>query len=144
MKTAHTIFAFALAVAVAYALSTLFYTQQVIAKMAAIGAVYSTAQKVDMAAQNFTGLWQMAPVIAFAFLIAFPVAFLLKRALTPLAPVAYPLAGAAAMLCMLAAIEGLLGGGAGVMAGARGPVGLALQALAGCLGGAAFAFKRPR
>ena len=144
MKIAHTIFAYVLAVAVTYVFSVLFYTQQVIAKMAAIGAVYSTTQQVDTFVDNFTGLWQMVLTIAVALAVAFAVAFLVKRALKPLAPVAYPVAGAAAILLMLWLIEQVLGGGAGVMGGARDVVGLALQALAGFLGGTAFAFKRPR
>jgi hypothetical protein len=144
MNIVRTIVAYGLAVAAAYAASVLFYTQQVIAKMAAVGAIYTTGQKIDTFVQNFTGLWQMAAIIAVAFLIALPVAFVLKRVLKPLAPIAYPAAGAAAMVAMIMAIESILGGGAGVMAGARGPVGLTLQALAGFLGGAAFAFARPR
>ena len=144
MKIVQTIFAYALAVAVAYVFSVIFYTQQVIAKMEAIGAVYSQRQKIDTLAENFTGLWQMSLTIAAAFALAFAVAFAVKRVAKPLAPVAYPAAGAAAMLVMLWAIEQMLGGGAGVIGGARDAVGLALQGLAGFLGGAAFAFKRPR
>ena len=86
----------------------------------------------------------MSLTIAAAFALAFPIAFVVKRFLKPLAPVAYPVAGAAAILFMLWAIEQMLGGGAGVIGGARDAVGLALQGLAGFLGGAAFAFKRPR
>ena len=48
------------------------------------------------------------------------------------------------MLLMIYLIEQQLGGGAGVIGGARDETGLALQALAGFLGGAVFAVARPR
>ena len=144
MKIAKTIFAYVLSVAVTYVLATAFYTQQVIAKQAAIGAVYSTSQQIDTFVQNFTGLWIFGAMIAIALLVGFVVAYFVKRILKPLAPVAYPVAGAAAMLGMLVLIEQQLGGRAGIIGGARYAVGLALQSLAGFAGGAVFAFKRPR
>jgi predicted Co/Zn/Cd cation transporter (cation efflux family) len=133
-----------LAVAVTYVAATAFYTQQVIAKQAAIGAIYSTSQQIDTFTQNFTGLWIFGAMIAIALLVGFIVAYFVKRLVKPLAPVAYPAAGAAAMLVMLTLIEQQLGGGAGVIGGARDAIGLALQALAGFIGGAVFSFKRPR
>lgn len=150
MKIAHTIFAYALAVAVTYVFSVLFYTQQVIAKVEAVGAVYSQQQKVDTFVENFMGLAfrdqpSLGLMLAVALAIGFAVAFVLKRILKPLAPVAYPVAGAAAVVALLVYIEGsVAGGGAGVIGGARDAVGLSLQGLAGFLGGAAFAFARPR
>lgn len=144
MKIARTVFAYLLAVAVTYVFAVAFYTQQVIAKQQAIGMVYSTSQQIDTFSQNIMGLWIYGAIIAIALLIAFTVAYFAKRVLKPLAPAAYPVAGAAAMLVMLVLIENQLGGGAGIMNGASGPAGLSLQALAGLLGGAAFAFKRPR
>ncbi|PQA88442.1 hypothetical protein [Hyphococcus luteus] len=150
MKIANTIFAYVLAVAVTYVLSVAFYTQQVIAKMAAIGAVYSPQQKIDTFVQNFLGLAfrdqpSLGMMLAVALAIGFAVGFVVKRIIKPLAPVAYPVAGAAAVVALLVYIEGsVAGGGAGVIGGARDAVGLSLQGLAGFLGGAAFAFKRPR
>ncbi len=139
-----TAIAYLLAVIVTYVLSVAFYTQQVIAKMQAVGAVYSGQQQINTFADNLTGLWQLAAMIAIALLIAFIVAFFVKRILKPLAPAAYPVAGGAAILLMLYLIEQQLGGGAGVIGGARDATGLALQSLAGFLGGAVFAFMRPR
>ncbi len=143
MKIIRALIAFLLAVAVTYVLATSFYTQQVIAKMTAIGADYSSSQQLDTYLSNFVGLWQLGAMIAVAFAIAFLIAFVAKHVLKPLAPVAYPVAGAAAMLSLLVAIEQVLGGGAGVMGGASDGLGLALQALAGFAGGAVFAFSRP-
>ncbi len=139
-----TLVAYMLSVAATYVLSTAFYTQQVIAKMAAVGAEYSTQQQIDTFFDNFTGLWILGAMIAIALLIGFTVAFFVKRVLKPLAFVAYPAAGAVAMLTMLVLIEQQLGGGAGIVGGARDATGLALQALAGLIGGGVFAGLRPR
>lgn len=139
-----TAIAYLLSIIVTYVLSVAFYTQQVIAKMQAVGAVYSSQQQINTFADNLTGLWQLAAMIAIALLVAFVVAYFVKRILKPLAPAAYPLAGGAAILLMLYLIEQQLGGGAGVIGGARDATGLALQSLAGFLGGAVFAFMRPR
>ncbi|GJL91462.1 hypothetical protein [Hyphococcus sp.] len=144
MATIRTLLAYFLSVVVTYVLASSFYTQQVIAKMAAVGAEYSAQQQIDTYAANFMGLWQLCTMTAIALLIAFAIAFVVKRIIKPLAPVAYPIAGAAAILVMLSAIEQVLGGGAGVIGGARDATGLALQALAGFIGGVVFAFSRPR
>ncbi|WP_425410338.1 hypothetical protein [Hyphococcus sp.] len=127
-----------------YALAVLFYTQQVIAKQAEIGAVYTLPQKADTFFQNLSGLWVYACVIAATFLIAFGVAFIVKRALKPLAPFAYPAAGAAGMFVMLILVEQQLGGGAGIIGGARDAFGVTLQCFAGLIGGLVFAMLRPR
>jgi hypothetical protein len=142
MTITRTTIAYLLAVAVTYVLATSFYTQQVIAKMAAIGAEYTSAQQIETYAQNFTGLWQFGAAIAIALLAAFVIASYFKRILKPLAPVAYPAAAAAAMPAMLILIEGAVG--SGLMGGARDAAGLSLQALAGFIGGGVFAFARPR
>ncbi|WP_428407091.1 hypothetical protein [Hyphococcus sp.] len=139
-----TLVAYVLSVAATYVLSVGFYTQQVIAKMAAVGAEYTAQQQIDTFLKNLTGLWILGAMTAIALLIGFVAAFLVKHFLKPLAPIAYPAAGAAAMLVMLVLIEQQLGGGAGIVGGARDATGLALQALAGLIGGAVFAFMRPR
>lgn len=139
-----TIIAYLLSLAVTYVVATAFYTQQVIAKQAEIGAVYSTAQQISTFTQNLTGLWIYAIIIAAALLLGFATAFFVKRLLRPLAPIAYPTAGAAAMLAMILLIEQQLGGGAGIIGGARDALGLTLQCIAGFIGGAVFAVARPR
>lgn len=139
-----TITAYLLSTAVTYVLATAFYTQQVIAKQAAIGAVYSPSQQFATWIQNLTGLWIYGLMIAVALLLGFAVAFFVKRLLQPLAPIAYPTAGAAAILVMILFIEQQLGGGAGIIGGARDALGLTLQCIAGFIGGAIFAITRPR
>lgn len=126
--------------------ASVFYTQQVLAKQAEIGVVYTPAQTFQTLIDNITGL---APsyglVLTAGLLIAFPVAALLKRVLKPLARIAYPLAGAAAVLTAIYLIENVVAtGGVGALAGARGSVGMLLQALAGFAGGAVFEVLRPR
>ena len=141
MKLGRTAFAFILTVLTAYVLAVGFYTQQVIASQSFIQ--YSRAQQVETFVYNLSGLWLYGAIIAIALLIGFVVAAIVKRVLTPLAPVAYPVAGALAIPLTVVLIEQVLGGGAGIMSGARGTVGLALQGLAGLAGGVVFAFLRP-
>lgn len=150
MFVVRAIFAYLLASVLTVLASTSFYTQQVIAKQVAIGAVYTPAQQLSTYLDNFFGLaFAGAPsfgvVVAVALLIGFAIAFVLKRVLRPLAPLAYPLAGAAATAGVIYLINNVVaGGGTGAIGGARDAAGMALQALAGGLGGLAFALLRPR
>lgn len=142
MKLGRTAIAFILGVLTAYLLAVAFYTQQVIAGQSFIQ--YTFAQQFETFVYNLGGLWMYGAIIAIALTIAFLVAALVKRILKPLAPVAYPIAGAVAIPLTVVLIEQVLGGGAGIMSGARGPVGLALQGVAGFAGGGVFAVLRPR
>lgn len=140
MKVLRIIGAYVAAAAVTYLAAAIFYTQQIIAKQSAIGAAYTPAQQVETYLANFLGLSLYGEVIAAALLIGFVLAAGLKRVLKPLAPVAYPLAGAAAVLAVIVLIENTAAaGGAGAIGGARDALGLALQGLAGALGGMVFA-----
>jgi len=136
--------AYVAAVITAFTAGSAFYTQQVLAKQAEIGAVYTPAQQAQTYLENFIGL---APayglMLAIALLIGFIVAAGVKRILTPLAPIAYPLAGAAAVFTLIWAIETFVAsGGVGAIGGARDAMGVALQMLAGCFGGIVFAVAR--
>lgn len=138
--------AYIAAVATAFVAASIFYTQQILAKQAEIGADYTPAQQIDTYAANLVGL---APaygvVLAIALLAGFIIAAIVKRILKPLAPIAYPLAGAAAVFTALYLIENVMAaGGAGAFGGARGPLGLSLQCLAGAAGGLVFAFLSRR
>ncbi|MEL7487225.1 MAG: hypothetical protein AAGJ87_08425 [Pseudomonadota bacterium] len=144
MRILRTVIAFIAAAIATYLAASTLYTQQTIAKQSAVGAVYTRAQSFETYLENLTGLTTYAVVLAAALLIGFIVAFGVKRILTPLAPVAYPVAGASAVLVAIVLIENQLGGGAGVIGGARDALGMGLQALAGALGGGVFALLRPR
>lgn len=140
MKLLRILAAYLAAIAATYVLATVFYTQQVLAKQAAIGAVYTPAQQAQTYLENFTGLTIYGAVIAIALLAAFIVAAVLKRILVPLAPIAFPLAGAAGVGAAIYLIENTAAaGGAGAIGGARDAVGFALQCLAGGVGGFIFA-----
>ncbi len=140
MAFVRVILAYGAAVVTTLVLAAAFYTQQVSAKQVEFGAVFTPADYFETYIQNLVGLAPaFGAVIAIGLLIAFPVAAAVKRILKPLAPIAYPVAGATAMATAIWAIENLvIGGGVGVIGGARGPVGLGLQALAGALGGVVF------
>ena len=93
-------------------------------------------------ALNLSGLATGSPfvgIFAVALAIGFAVAAILKRLLTPLAGIAYVLAGAAAAPALFLIVENvMIGGGVGAFFGARGIAGLALQALAGAASGLVF------
>ena len=129
-----------------YILAVLFFTQQVIAKQAEIGAVYTLPQKADTFLDNLMGLaGSYGAVLAIALLLGFLVAAGVKRVLTPLAPIAYPVAGAAAVFTAIYLIENTIAaGGVGALGGARGLVGIGLQCFAGFVGGGVFALLRGR
>lgn len=141
MKIGKTAIAFILGVATAYVLAVAFYTQQETTSQSFIQ--YTLAQQIETLFYNLSGLHLYGAIIAIALLIGFIVAAFVKRILKPLARIAYPAAGAVAIPLVVVLIEQVLGGGAGIMSGAAGPVGLGLQGLAGLAGGAVFAFLRP-
>ncbi len=144
MGAVRIIIAYVLGVAVAFVIAVAFFTQQVIGKQAAYGITYTPAQQFETFIDNLTGL---APgygmVLSIALFAGFIVAAIVKRIIKPLAPIAYPVAGAAAVGTALYLIEtSIAGGGAGVVGGARDATGFALQCLAGGLGGVVFALAR--
>ncbi len=132
---------------VTFVLATLFYTQQVLAKRAAIGLEFTPAQKFSNYLDNLAGFAigtvpSYGMILVIALLIGFIVAAGVKRVLVPLAPIAYPVAGAASIFVMLWAVETFVAKGSGAFEGASGPIGIALQCFAGFVGGAVFALTR--
>lgn len=138
--------AYCAAVAVQFVAGGFFYTQQVLAKQFAVGAVYTPAQQLEAYLANYAGLAPLyGAVMAIALLLGFLVASVAKRVLKPLAPIAYPIAGAAAVAAAILLIENTAAaGGAGAIGGARDALGLGLQAASGALGGLVFALLRPK
>ncbi len=139
-----TIFAFGLAVVTAFVAGSVMHTQFVLAGLQSLGVAVPPSVRLDATLRDIAGL---APgyggVIAVGFLIAFPVAGALRRRLPALSALAYPLAGAAAVVAALLGMNAILGG-LTLLAGARSDLGFAMQALAGALGGAVYAASRPR
>ena len=134
-------------VAVTHILASAFYTQQVLAKRAAIGLEFTTEQKLSNYLDNLVGfavgaMPSYGMILAIALLVGFVIAAVVKRALKPLAAIAYPLAGAVAVFTVLWTVETFVAHGAGAFEGASGAVGLALQSFAGFAGGVVFALTR--
>lgn len=128
------------AVGAGFLLSAAFLTQQTLS--AYPGFEVTAASFAETYGMNVAGLSTGSPfigILAACFGIGFAVAAVLKRLIKPLAPVAYVIAGAAALPALFYLVENvMLGGGVGAFFGARDPAGLALQALAGAAGGLVF------
>jgi len=145
MQIIRTIIAFIAAAVITYLLASVFYTQQVLSAQFAVSEPYPLAAQLETYWANMVG---QAPsygvVLTLGLLIAFTVAWGVKRVLKPLAVVAYPVAGAVAVFTVIYFIENVMaGGGAGVIGGARTLLGLSLQCLAGAIGGFVFSILRP-
>jgi hypothetical protein len=139
--------AYVVAVLVTFFTGAAFITWRNIAEQAAVGAQYDANEALMDFALNVPGLLSggFGPVMAIALFVGFLVAALLKRVLKPLAPIAYPLAGAAAVLAAILIIGAVMAPGVGgAVPGARSSLELALQALAGALGGLVFEILRPK
>lgn len=146
MNWARTGFAWLAGVLVGYLASVTAYTQQVIGKQAALGAVYTPAQYGQTLIENLGGLaGQFGAVLAIALTVGFIIAGVLRRFIKVAPIVAFPLAGGAALFAAVWLIENVMfGGGVGAIGGARDLAGQALQGLAGAIGGAAFALLAPK
>jgi hypothetical protein len=140
MAAVRILIGFAAAVATGFLLSAAFLTLQTLS--AYPGFQMSPAIFSETYGMNVAGLATGSPfvgILAACFAIGFAIAAVLKRILKPLAPVAYVVAGAAALPSLFYLVETvMLGGGVGAFFGARDPSDLALQALAGAAGGLVF------
>lgn len=131
--------AYAAAVVVTLLLASAFHTQMVIKALIDVGAAVSLERRLGMTGTDLIGLApQFGLVIAIGLAIGFLAAAILKRFLKPLAPVAYPIAGAAAIAVALTAMS-MAFDGITPIAGARSAFGFGLQCFAGAIGGAVFA-----
>ena len=130
--------AYALAALVATALASLTHTHLVLAGLQAAGAPTPPGLWLETALGDFMGLAPaLGPVIAIGFAVGFGVAALLRRVLRPLAAIAYPLAGAAAMGAALAAMK-FAYDGVTPLASARTALGFGMLCLSGAIGGLVF------
>lgn len=144
MRVIRTGIAYIAAVIVATVLASVFNSHQILAGHKALGADIPMNDQLttywsDLL--NFT--LNYGAMIAIGFAVAFVLALFLKRVLKLLAPLAYPIAGAAAIGALLGAIE-LVYPGTGAIGGAQSVIGIALQCLAGAIGGTVFMMMRPR
>lgn len=141
--------AFLAAVGVAYVLATLSATQSVVRRLEGMGVAVPLAERASMSLQDLAGMAaSFLPLIAFGLLIALLCAALISRQMarqtalraSGLLPagrgVLYFLAGAAALVC----VHWLMSLALGItpVAIARTAGGLAIQAVAGGVGGLAY------
>ena len=135
--------AFLSALAVTTVLASAAQTQMVLAGLQALGAPMPLDVRLSATLHDIAGLGPAyGAVLCLALGLALPVGALGKRLLPALAPIAYPLAGAAgvaAALLLMPVAVGMM-----PISGARAPLGFALQCLAGAVGGWVFAtvFRR--
>ncbi len=135
--------AFPVAVAATFVATSVVHTEFVLAGLASIGAPAPLDLNLATVVGDVAGLAPaLAPVVAIALALGFVVAAGLKRVLKPLAGIAYPLAGFAAMATALYAMK--LSYHTTPLAGARSDAGYVLICLAGALGGYAFAACLPK
>ncbi|MBL4871687.1 MAG: hypothetical protein JKX72_12125 [Robiginitomaculum sp.] len=133
------ILAFIVSLLTAVILATFFSTQFIIAGLKTAGADVSLGQRFSMSLYDIIN---MGPIYAIFITIGLPIAFLvaglifrkvkIKRALI------YTLAGAACFLVMLYLMKAVFFG-VPIIGGARTPLGLMFQALAGGIAGYIFA-----
>ena len=131
------------AVVVAYLLASVMATQSVVSSLSGMGVDLSFAERASMTLRDFGGMAGMfLPMIAFGLLIAFMATALIchywNQWRTPL----YIIAGAAALVCVHLALN--LAFGITPVAIARTVTGLALQAIAGAVGGYTYIYLSGR
>jgi hypothetical protein len=137
---------YALAVLSATVLGSLAHTQVILAGLESAGAPAPIDVRVQTSIGDFLGLAPtFGPVIAVGFAVGFAAAGALLRVLKPLSPIAFPLAGAAAMAAALTAMK-FAYDGITPLASARTAAGFGLLCLAGAAGGFVFqaAIRRRR
>ena len=133
------VFAWLVAVGVAYIFASTFSTQFVLATN--VGNV-PFGMRVASTLRDIQGTTLYAIVIALGFLVAFIIASLLKAVLPFLSAVAYPIAGGAAIATALGLM--FLQFGQVPVSGAVYMPGFIFQIVAGAIGGLAFEMLRPK
>lgn len=137
-KAGRNILAFLAAVLVCTVCASIFSTQRVISVLNEVGAASGFGERMSMAIYD---LLHFAPLYGAFILIAFLIAFLAGGMVYRFAKfgrvIVYSVAGAAAMAVMLYAMKQVFFG-VPIVGGARDGLGLALQILAGGLGGVIF------
>lgn len=138
MKLAKRLGAFVVAVFVTTLLGTVLQTQFNLAALATLGMPVPPGTRLDVMLRDLVGFGPtFAIVTTCGFFVAFPVTGLLRRWIASRPAALYALAGAAAILAALLAMEQALGLVA--IAAARSTSGFMLLVACGAVGGAVFA-----
>jgi len=129
--------AFLLGVAVTAAIGAIASTHFVLASLRGLNVQVPIGKRLLAYGHDLVGMAPtLAVVAAVGFAIAFPVAAAAGRFLPRWRPIAYPLAGAAAIVTALLLMNVVLG--MMPLAGARSTLGLVAQGVAGAVGGYVF------
>ena len=143
MKFLRLLLAWLLAAAVAAALGSIIQTQFNLARLAALGAPAGIVARLQTTLQDLVGFAPMFGLVAAAgFIPAFLVAALLAHRLPRQRNALYALAGAAAVLVAVTAMNAMFP--ITPIGATRSAWGLAALAVAGLPGGLAFAALAPR
>jgi hypothetical protein len=134
--------AWATAVLVTTVMASMIQSWQVQAGLIDLGVTIPPGLAVETALRDFSGLaLPVLVVFGVALALAFAAAALLKPRLPLLAPIAWPLAGAAAIGTTLGFMHAQFN--MTPLAGARGTDGFILFCAAGAVGGTIFAWLKP-
>lgn len=137
------IVAYFAAVATTAVLGCIASTHFVLRGLTELGVSIDFGKRLHAIGHDVLGMGPLLGVlVAFCFLIAYPVAALVVRFLPRLRTAGYSAAGAVAILVALYAMEAALA--TMPIAGARTPMGLAAQGVAGAAGGLVFALLSSR
>lgn len=129
--------AYGLSWLVTYLLASFFHTQRVLHALTDVDVAIGLQSRLTMTVDDIIGLLpKYGSGIALAMLISLLVAVIITRRFRHTAVIS-ALAGATGMLVMLLAMQPIMN--VTLIAGAREPVGVALQCLAGAVGGLLFA-----
>ncbi|GAC13144.1 hypothetical protein [Aliiglaciecola lipolytica] len=142
-NTLKLIFDFLAAAVSCFILASLLHTQFVLHGLIELDVVIDWQTRLSASGKDILGLLpSYGTLISIALLIAFLCVFFLNKVFTQPKVWLYPIAGAAAMFTMLAAMQPVMD--ITLIAGARSNLGIAAQSLAGVFGGWVFMYQRGR
>ncbi len=130
------------AAVVGYACASAASTFITLNQLASLGAEVSLSTRLSSTWADILGLTSYLMVIAIGFLAAFYIASLVKAFIPVLAPIAYPIAGAGAIMTALELMKWQFD--IYPIAGAQDPIGYWMQIAAGAIGGLVFELLRPK
>ena len=137
----YTLFDFATACVITAIIAIVSHSQFVLYELGALNVDITLGDRLYMTTQDILGLFPIyGSVVFIGLLIAFLIAFLIRKFMNITTWHLYTLAGATAMLAIVMIMDSLLN--LAFLAGARSTSGIVFQVLAGLIGGAVFAYLR--
>ena len=134
--------AFACAVLVTYLVASTLSTQMILHEVSSFGMTVDIATRVGATLHDLSGLAVIyLPMIAITLIVAYPVTALVLRFVPGPRALAYAVGGAAALFALHSLMFAVLG--MHPLPATRSGLGMALQAVAGAIGGWAFARIAP-